>query len=66
MEDRITELELRYTQQQDELQKLGDVVWEQSRLLERLELELRQLRQAVASADPSGGEPMPDERPPHY
>jgi uncharacterized coiled-coil protein SlyX len=66
VEDRIIELELRYTQQQDELQKLSDVVWAQARQLDRLESELRQLRQLLASGAPDDGTGVPDDPPPHY
>ncbi|MGZ5958612.1 MAG: SlyX family protein, partial [Myxococcaceae bacterium] len=40
MEERIVELELRFTEQQRLLQELSEVVYAQGRALERLEHEL--------------------------
>ena len=62
-EERLIELELRYTLQQDLLRQLSDVVLEQGRELDRLrrELELVRSRQHEAPSPFA-----PDERPPHY
>jgi SlyX protein len=65
MEERIAELELRYTEQQRMLQELSDVVYAQTRLVERLELEVAALREKVA-AEPGLVDPTVDELPPHY
>jgi SlyX protein len=67
MEERITELELRFMQQENTLQELSDTVYRQELIIARLEKELliisQQIRSVVASA---AGEIDPDERPPHY
>jgi SlyX protein len=65
MEERIAELELRYTEQQRMLQELSDVVYAQTRVVERLELEVAALREKVA-AEPGLVDSTLDEVPPHY
>ena len=62
-EERLTELEVRYTVQQDLLRQLSDVVLAQGRDLDRLRRELELLRSRQHEA-PSPF--TPDERPPHY
>jgi|JI10StandDraft_1071094.scaffolds.fasta_scaffold87804_2 uncharacterized coiled-coil protein SlyX len=62
-EERITELEMRYTLQQDLVRQLSDVVLQQGRELDLLRGELERLRSRQHEA------PNPinlDERPPHY
>ncbi len=62
---RITELEIRYTLQQDLLHQLSDVLARHEREIEALRKELERLRQQVTSRD--GALPFdPDEKPPHY
>ncbi len=67
MEERITELELRFMQQENTLQELSDTVYRQEQTIVRLERELgiiaQQLRTVVAS---NAGDVDADERPPHY
>jgi SlyX protein len=65
MEERIAELELRYTEQQRMLQELSDVVYAQTRVVERLELEVAALREKVV-AEPGLVDSTVDELPPHY
>jgi len=67
MEERITELELRFMQQEITIQELSDTVYRQEQAIVRLERDLgilaQQLRTVAAS---SSGEVDVDERPPHY
>ena len=63
MEDRLNELEVRYTLQQDLLQQLSDVVARLDRDLARVRTELDELRSRRTS-DPLPFDP--DEKPPHY
>jgi SlyX protein len=67
MEERITELELRFMQQEHTLQELSDTVYRQEQTIVRLERELtvltQQMRTVVSS---NAGEADADERPPHY
>ena len=63
MDERLDELEIRYTLQQDLLTQLGEVVARQGKELERLRALVGELR-----APRDGGQlPFdPNETPPHY
>jgi SlyX protein len=67
MEERITELELRFMHQEHTIQELNETVYRQEQVIVRLERDFsliaEQLRMSAAS---SGREPEGDERPPHY
>jgi SlyX protein len=67
---RVAELEVRLTLQQDELEKLSEVLWRQQRELDGLTKRLATLeaRRAAASEGAGAGEgpPPDDEVPPHY
>ena len=52
MEERIVELELKFTEQQRLLQELSDVVYVQGQSLERLEHELAAMGQKLAAIEP--------------
>jgi SlyX protein len=65
MEDRVSELELKYMEQQAALQALSDVIYAQGRSLERLEAELSLLRKRL-EAEPGIVDARADEKPPHY
>ncbi len=65
MERRIVTLEERYTATEHALRELSDVVWEQSRVIARLEARLAQLEDRQRSGEDAGG-PIPDEKPPHF
>lgn len=66
MEERIVELELRFTEQQRLLQELSDVVYAQAQSLERLEHELAAMGQKVAAMEPGLVDANVVERPPHF
>jgi len=66
MRERIVELELRFTEQQQMLQQLSDVVYAQGQSLERLEHELAAMGQKLAAMDPGLVDVTIPERPPHY
>lgn len=66
MEERIVELELRFTEQQRLLQELSDVVYAQSQSLERLEHELAAMGQKLAAMEPGLVDATVVERPPHF
>ena len=63
-EKRITELELRYMQQQDLLQELSDVLYEQQKTIDTLKAEVEYLKQKLAGDPGLVGAPQ-QERPPH-
>lgn len=65
--NRLDELEARYTLQQDQIEQLSQVVWEQQRSLDALVAEVRRLRerlQGLGGSSPLTG--AEDEKPPHY
>ncbi|NNB89172.1 SlyX family protein [Corallococcus exiguus] len=66
MEDkRLVELEIRYTQQQELLQELNDVLYQQGRVIDALRVELDQLKRKL-DAEPGLVDARQQERPPHY
>ncbi len=64
-EARIVELEIRYTQQQELLQELNEVVYAQQRMLDTLRAEVDWLRKKLES-EPGLVDAKQHERPPHY
>ena len=60
LNDRVTELEIRYTHQQELLSALNDLVRDQQSAIDELRLQLSQLESQ------SGLENPPNEKPPHY
>lgn len=61
MEERLVELETRYTHLERHLDELGQVVFEQQKTIDRLTKELALLSQRLSGVDGA-----PGERPPHY
>jgi SlyX protein len=67
MEERITELELRFMQQERTIQELNDTVFRQEQILSRLERQFNLLSEQFRSFDPTSiRDQDEDERPPHY
>jgi SlyX protein len=64
-EGRLTELEIRFTEQQQLLGELSEVLYAQQRKLDRLEAEVDVLRQKLA-AEPGLVDANTQEKPPHY
>jgi SlyX protein len=64
-EKRIAELEVRYMQQQELLQELSDVLYDQQKLIAALRAEVEGLKQKLAG-DPGLVDARQQERPPHY
>lgn len=67
MDERITDLEVRFMHQERAIQELSDTVYRQQQLIERHERELLLLREQLRLVAPSltrtGAE---EEPPPHY
>jgi len=67
MEERISELELRYMLHENTLQELNDTVCRQEQSIMRLERELLLLREQLCMISPSAqGDGELEEPPPHY
>jgi SlyX protein len=66
MEARITELEVKLAFAEDLLETLNQTVFRQQEQLDRLQHELRALRQQMLQAQPTEERSLRDEIPPHY
>ncbi|HEU4411913.1 MAG TPA: SlyX family protein [Polyangiaceae bacterium] len=67
LEERIIELEIRYTHQTDTIEQLSAVVRMQERAIEGLRAELKALRaRQDAAAEAALAPKPPHEPPPHY
>lgn len=64
-EPRIVELELRYMQQQELLQELSEVLYEQGRELEALRTEVLRMKKKL-EGEPGLVDARQQEKPPHY
>lgn len=65
VDERLMELELRYSSLQDEFEKLSSVVFEQQKRLDIYEAEILRLRDSVSNQGWSEAGPQ-SEKPPHY
>ena len=62
MDPRVVDLEIRYAHLERQLGELNQVVFEQQQAITLLEQQLVALRSRVSGL----GEPMENEKPPHY
>lgn len=65
-EQRIDELEIRFSHQDNFLQQLNDVVVAQQKTIDRLEKEILDIKRTMNSGTVSGDRTLKDEKPPHY
>ncbi|MDD3483925.1 SlyX family protein [Azovibrio restrictus] len=67
MEERITDLEIKFSFAQDLLETLNTTVYRQQQQIDLLVQELKALRLQMQSMAPAqGGRNLADEIPPHY
>ena len=66
MEKRITELEVKLAFAEDLLETLNQTVFRQQEQIDRLQQELRSMRQQMLQAQPAEQRSLRDEIPPHY
>ena len=67
IEQRLNDLEIRFSYQDDFLMKLNEVVTQQGQTIERLEKELLDLKRSSHSGSSvDGNRSLADEKPPHY
>ena len=66
LDTRVTDLESRLAFQDDALQTLSDVVYEQERVIERLRLQMQALLKRVKDLQGQVGIAEDDAPPPHY
>lgn len=65
-EERITNLEIKYTHMEELVHELNQIVAKQQFVIDRLEKEVLQLVQASAKSDVQGNRSLKDDVPPHY
>lgn len=65
---RLTDLEIRFSHQDDFLHQLNEIVVTQQKTIERLEKEILDLKRSMnsESGGVSGTRSLADEKPPHY
>ncbi|MCP1649379.1 SlyX family protein [Pseudomonas sp. GD04087] len=66
LDNRVTDLESRLAFQDDTLQTLSDVVYEQERVIERLRLQMQALLKRLEDLQGQVGIAEDDAPPPHY
>ncbi|MCG5240389.1 SlyX family protein [Azospirillum doebereinerae] len=67
LEQRLTDLESRVAHHERMAEEMSEVLYEQSRTIDRLTLHLRRLREQMAEVEAGGGRsPQDDRPPPHY
>jgi len=69
MEEKLVDLESRYSHQEDLLQQLNDIVAKQGRQIDLLESRLQLMYERITELQSQvsiGGEASADEPPPHY
>ena len=67
MEDRITDLEMRFMHQERTIQEMSDLIFRQQQAIDRLEEEMGALRRQFLTVAPSlVKRPEEEEPPPHY
>lgn len=65
-EDRFVDIEIKLAHQEDLVESLNDVVYQQSRRIDQLEAMVAQLLEHVRNAAQSGPNAPSNEPPPHY
>jgi SlyX protein len=64
--ERMTELEVKLAFAEDMLDALNATVYRQQQAIERLQREVKELREQVAASTPGEFRSLRDEIPPHY
>jgi SlyX protein len=64
--ERMTELEVKFAFAEDMLDALNATVYRQQQQIERLQREVRELREQIAASTPGEFRSLRDEIPPHY
>jgi SlyX protein len=66
MESRLSELEVKLSFAEDLLEALNTTVYRQQQQIDRLQREVRELREQLAATMPGEGRSLREEIPPHY
>jgi SlyX protein len=65
-EDRFVDIEIKLAQQEDLVESLNQVVYQQSRRIDQLEAMVAKLAEHVRNVQQSSGQGPLNEPPPHY
>jgi SlyX protein len=65
-EDRFVDIEIKLAQQEDLVESLNQVVYQQGRRIDQLEAMLSKLAEHVRTVQQSSGQGLLNEKPPHY
>ncbi len=63
---RITDLEIKFTHQDDLVDQLNKIVTSQHMIIEQLQKDVQELKLLFADHDVSGNRSLKDDIPPHY
>jgi SlyX protein len=66
MESRLTDLEIKISFNEDQIEELNKVVYRQQQQIDFLTTQLRALREQVNNSQPQEQRNLRDEIPPHY
>lgn len=66
LQSRVTELEIKLTYAEEQLDALNMTIYRQDQRIELLQLELNALRQQMQANQPAEARSLRDELPPHY
>lgn len=66
MESRLNEVEVKLSFAEDLLETLNRTVYRQQQQIDRLQREVRELREQLMAAAPPEGRSLREEIPPHY
>ena len=66
MESRLTDLEIKFSFNEDQLEELNKVVYRQQQQIDFLTTQLRALREQINNSQPQEQRNLRDEIPPHY
>ena len=64
-EDRFVDIEIKLAHQEDMVESLNDVVYQQSKRIDHLEALVNKMAEHICNSQQSGQNPAND-RPPHY
>ena len=66
LEERIKDLEIKFSHQDDMIDQLNKIVAAQARTIEKLEKDVLELRLSQNDNSPQAGRTLADDVPPHY
>jgi SlyX protein len=65
-EDRFVDIEIKLAHMEDLVESLNDVVYQQSKRIDQLEVLANKMAEHIRNSQQSAGQGTVNERPPHY